>query len=151
MKNLIETLKNRVFLMQLSMSKYIKYIFIGLVALGMLSTFVTSQTSASSGAAYALCLVFNQVRTVIFLLGLTLMIVGGALYAGANIMPSQAKGGFQGYGMGMIVGGVVGVAIAVAAPFVLGLLAGSVSSANQILTQSTGSQVIAGCPNTGGI
>ncbi|HIH49995.1 TPA: hypothetical protein HA291_00895, partial [Candidatus Micrarchaeota archaeon] len=79
-------------------------------------------SGVGSAATNALCQVFNTVRNVIFLLGLTLMIVGGALYAGANIMPSQSKGGFQGYGMAMIVGGVIGVAIAVAAPFVLNLV-----------------------------
>ena len=117
----------KVFLKQTSMANYAKFILLAISVLGLFGTLAYSQgtTGASgvaSGATNAICQVFNTVRNIIFLLGLTLMILGGALYAGANIMPSQSKGGFQGYGMAMIVGGVIGVAIAVAAPFVLNLL-----------------------------
>ena len=62
------------------------------------------------------CNVFNTIKNVIFILGLTLMLLGAAIYSGANLMPSQSRGPFQGYGMSMIVGGVVGTAIAVASP-----------------------------------
>ena len=118
---------NKIFLKQATIVAYMKYVLISMSILSLLGVMLaTSQTGGStavgSSVTSALCEVFNTVRNVIFLLGLTLMIVGGALYAGANIMPSQSKGGFQGYGMAMIVGGVIGVAIAVAAPFVLNLV-----------------------------
>lgn len=117
----------KLFLKQATIVAYMKYMLISMSILSLLGVMlVSSQNTGASGvgsaATNALCQIFNTVRNVIFLLGLTLMIVGGALYAGANIMPSQSKGGFQGYGMAMIVGGVIGVAIAVAAPFVLNLV-----------------------------
>jgi hypothetical protein len=134
----------KVFLKQSGIAAYAKFILLTAAVLGMFGTLVISQNNAvANGATNALCTVFNTVRNIIFLLGLTLMILGGAIYAGANIMPSSSKGGFQGYGMAMIIGGVVGVAIAVAAPFVLNLL---VSSGGAGILGSTGStQVVALC------
>lgn len=81
-----------------------------------------TNNAAQSTILSVICQIFNTIKNVIFILGLTLMILGGALYAGANLMPSQSRGGFQGYGMAMIIGGVIGVAIAVAAPFILNLI-----------------------------
>ena len=130
----------KVFLKQSGIAAYAKFILLAAAVLGMFGTLVVSQNNAvATGATNALCTVFNTVRNIIFLLGLTLMILGGAIYAGANIMPSSSKGGFQGYGMAMIIGGVVGVAIAVAAPFVLNLL---VSSAGNGILGSTGSTAV---------
>ncbi len=79
----------------------------------------TGSSAASSAVMKTICNIFNTIKEVIFVLGLALMILGGAIYAGANLMPSQSRGGFQGYGMAMIIGGIIGVAIAVAAPFIL--------------------------------
>lgn len=71
----------------------------------------------------ALCDVANAVFSVIFILGLMLMIIGAAMYAAAHIMPAQQKGSLQGYGMGMIIGGIVGVVLALLATPILGLIA----------------------------
>jgi hypothetical protein len=81
---------------------------------------------------FPLCGVYNTVHNVIFLLGIVLVILGGALYAGAHVMPSQSKGTIQGYGMGFILGGIIGVIIAILAPFIIGLVSGR--SGNSILT-----------------
>jgi hypothetical protein len=70
------------------------------------------------------CRLFNTIHTIIFVLGLALMITGAAMYAGANVMPATQKGQLQGYGMGMIFGGVIGVILALAAPFILGIISG---------------------------
>ncbi len=114
----------KLFLKQATIVACMKYMLISLSILGLFGVMLAQGQASGVGSAAtnALCEIFNTVRNIIFLLGLTLMIVGGALYAGANIMPSQSKGGFQGYGMAMIIGGVIGVAIAVAAPFVLNLV-----------------------------
>lgn len=143
MKNLMY----KIFLKQATISAYAKYIVLALTVLGMISTLATSQIgNTNQSATTTLCLVFNTVRNIIFLLGLTLMILGGALYAGANIMPSQAKGGFQGYGMSMIIGGVVGVAIAVAAPFILNILVSSNGNGVLGYTGNTGINFVCGAP-----
>lgn len=101
------------------------FLILFLIALSL-----ASAQSAQLSITNAICNAFNTVKNIIFVLGLTLMIIGGALYAGANLMPSSQKGGFQGYGMSMIVGGVVGVAIAVAAPYILNLVISSSGSSS---------------------
>jgi hypothetical protein len=135
----------KIFLKQTSIAAYMKYLLLAVSVFGLLGTFASAQSSVavSSAATQALCTVFNTVRNIIFLLGLTLMILGGALYAGATIMPGQSKGSFQGYGMSMIIGGVIGVAIAVAAPFVLNLVvsAGGTAGGSIIASQGTGSGI----------
>ncbi len=97
----------------------------------------SSSSGVNGGLTSAICLVFSTVRNIIFILGLTLLILGGALYAGANLMPSSQKGGFQGYGMAMIIGGVIGVAIAVAAPFILNLVVSTNSNASGLTISSS--------------
>lgn len=132
----------KIFLKQTSIATYAKFILLAVSVLGLFGTIAASQgggNNAGGSTVAVLCTIFNTVRNVIFLLGLTLMILGGALYAGANIMPSQSKGGFQGYGMAMIIGGVIGVAIAIAAPFILNILV------------STNPNGILGYTNTGGV
>ena len=109
-----------------------------LAVLGVFAGLITvSAAQVQSGLTSAICLVFNTIRNIIFILGLTLLILGGALYAGANLMPSSQKGGFQGYGMAMIIGGVIGVAIAVAAPFILNLVVSTNQSAPGLTINSS--------------
>ena len=77
---------------------------------------------------YPLCGIYTNVHNIIFLLAIVLVILGGALYAGANVMPSASKGAIQGYGMGFILGGVVGVIISILAPYIIGLVSGQSSA-----------------------
>lgn len=130
---------------------YAKFILMAAAMLGFFATLFAAQNNgAVSGATNAICVVFNTVKNIIFLLGLTLMLLGAALYAGGNIMPSSSRGAFQGYGMSMIIGGVVGVAIAVAAPFILNLIvqAGSGSTGGSSFLGSTGvTGVTSLCPS----
>jgi hypothetical protein len=131
---------------QATLAMYAKYIFLTLSMLGFVVAVASAQNTAATGATAALCQIFNTVRNIIFLLGITLVILGAAVYAAANIMPSQSKGGFQGYGMGMIIGGIIGVAIAVIAPYVINLI---VSSAGSGILTSTGTAGVTGlCATT---
>ncbi len=133
----------KIFLKQTGVAAYARFILLAAALLGLLGILATSQTAGAAGATSAICTVFNTVRNIIFLLGLTLMILGAALYAGANLLPSQAKGGFQGYGFAMIIGGVVGVAIAIAAPFILTLLL-QTGGTSTVLTSTTVSTLCGG-------
>ncbi len=81
-----------------------------------------NSNSGVSTISSTICGVYDSVKTIIFILALTLMVLGGALYAGANLMPSNLKGMFQGYGMGMIIGGVIGVIIVLASPYILSVI-----------------------------
>ncbi len=99
----------------------------------MLLPFLTLATASAQSSiqvtiSSVICPIYVAVNTGIFILGLTLMILGGALYAAAHIMPAQSKGSIQGYGMSMIIGGVIGVIIAELAPYILGLLTSTSSS-----------------------
>jgi hypothetical protein len=129
-------------------SKYGKILISMMILFGYISGIGMSQitiggtgtSSGVGGAVNAICTVYSDVETVIFILGLTLMILGAALYAGSHVMPSQSKGSLQGYGMGMILGGVVGVIIALLAPYIL-----------QLITGQTAAQITAQCGNIGGL
>jgi len=109
----------------------------------------SSANNASSTVVGTICNVFNTIKDAIFILGLALMVLGGAVYAGANLMPSQSRGGFQGYGMAMVIGGVIGVAIAVAAPFILNTILGASGASGQFVANQSGTQ--GGQTGTGGI
>lgn len=105
-----------------------------LFLLGVVSSFLIIQfaSAQASGVSSAICTIFRDITSVIFVLALTLVILGGTLYAGANLLPAQTKGAMQGYGMSMVVGGVVGIIIVLAAPFILNqvILAAGANAAN---------------------
>ncbi|MGC8649249.1 MAG: hypothetical protein ACP5UN_03480, partial [Candidatus Micrarchaeia archaeon] len=82
----------------------------------------TGGSLSLSPVTSAICSVYTVVNTALFILALTIMLLGGTLYAGAHILPSQTRGIIQGYAMGMIIGGVVAVIIAMVAPWVLSIV-----------------------------
>lgn len=125
----------KAFLISQKIEKYSKFMVLLLMALGLL-TAVPASADTTSNVITPICNVYNAVHTAIFILGLTLMILGGALYAGSHLMPSQSKGPLQGYGMGMVLGGVIGVIIAVISPFLLKLIIPSSSLPSGISTVS---------------
>ncbi len=109
--------------MQFQMSGYYKIALTMLAMVGFLSA-----TAGAQNAIAAICGVYSTIQGAIFIIGIMLMILGGALYAGGHLLPSQQKGTAQGYGMGMIIGGVIGVIIAVLAPYILTVIANSGNS-----------------------
>jgi hypothetical protein len=100
----------------------IKLIFLSFLILIFSFASISSAQTAQTALLNAICNVFNTVKNVIFILGLTLMILGGTIYAGGNVMPARERGQFQGYGVSLIMGGIIGVAIAVAAPWILNII-----------------------------
>ena len=99
---------------------------------GLMSVLTVSQTNGpvAQGVIGSTCSLYSTIHAVLFVVGLTLIIVGAALYAGSHILPGGLKGSAQGYGMGMIVGGVVGVILALAAPFILSTITGNSLAGN---------------------
>ncbi|MFI5412380.1 MAG: hypothetical protein ACHQX1_00630 [Candidatus Micrarchaeales archaeon] len=81
----------------------------------------SSGSTNPNPAIAAICNVYTAVNVIVFILALTLMILGGALYAGAQILPGSSRGMVQGYAMGLVLGGVAGAIIAMIAPFVLSI------------------------------
>ena len=113
-----------------------------LVLLGALNAVAMSQSATANSSNSVLCNLYSAyytVQTAIFVIGILLMILGGALYAGSHVMPGQSKGTMQGYAMGMILGGVIGVVIAVIAPYIFGLIVGQ-----SVTSQIGGSNPYAG-------
>ena len=100
-----------------------------LMVSGLLSSVSFSAGEITTSVTSTVCALYNTVHDVIFFLGLALMIAGAALYAGSTVMPATQKGQVQGYGMGMIMGGIIGVIIALASPFILQIISGSTSLA----------------------
>lgn len=103
--------------------------------------------SGTTGVAAANCVLvqlisaYNVVQTGIFVVGLLLMLIGGALYAASHILPGQTKGTLQGYAMGMIMGGVAGVIIAILAPYIFQVITGTPASTyigSSIVTPTSG-------------
>ena len=110
----------RIFLIGMSM----------LMVSSLLSAFTLSQGIAAN-VTNTICGIYSLVHTIIFVLGLLLIIIGAAMYAGSHVLPGNLKSNMQGYGMGMIVGGIVGVIIALSAPFILGVITGNTAAGTQ--------------------
>ncbi len=93
---------------------------------GMLGMAPAAQSASNVGNSVTCQLfsVYTTVQTAIFVIGILLMILGGALYAASHVMPGQSKGTMQGYAMGMIMGGIIGVIIAILSPYIFGLIGG---------------------------
>lgn len=108
------------------------WLFSPKVKLAMMSAFlvsiflplVSAQPVNTSNLTGILCGIKDAVMTVVFVVGLLLLVVGGSMYALAHIMPAQQKGALQGYGMGMIIGGVAGIILTLIAPFLINQLYG---------------------------
>ncbi len=114
---------------------------LGFAALALLSIMAAPAFASTAGSNSVLCSivqVYQTVSTAIFVIGLMLMILGGALYAGSHLMPGSSKGTMQGYGMGMVLGGVVGIIIAVLAPYILTVLTGYSSTTVVANAQTAG-------------
>ncbi|MGC8694048.1 MAG: hypothetical protein ACP5RI_00280 [Candidatus Micrarchaeia archaeon] len=97
------------------------FIILFIISLSTLFSFAEAQVNS---IPCTLLNIYNIVLSAIFLVGLTLMLLGGTLYAAAHIMPGQSKGTIQGYGMGMILGGVIGVILAIMLPYIFTVITG---------------------------
>ena len=81
-------------------------------------------SNPSNAIVNALCSIYDEVHSIVFLLSILLVIFGAAIYAFGHVMPGAHKGQFQGYGMGIVIGGIVGTIIAVIVPYILKIIAG---------------------------
>lgn len=84
-----------------------------------------SFSGSSSPQVTSLCSALSTVQTVLLVIGILLIVLGGTLFAASHVMPGQSKGSLQGYGMGMILGGVIGLVIAVLAPYIFQVIVGN--------------------------
>ncbi len=97
---------------------------------GMIVTVLSQQIAFATGITTALstelCNVVNSIKTIIGIFALLLFILGGVLYAVAHFLPTAGnlRSGMQGWGMGMLMAGVIALIIYLVAPFILHTLIG---------------------------
>ncbi|MCL4375587.1 hypothetical protein M1394_02200 [Candidatus Marsarchaeota archaeon] len=108
-------------------------VFISGVVANLLGLSLSAQSSVDLLTSN-LCNVVNTVRTVVGIFALVLFVVGGVLYAAAHFLPSAGnlRSGLQGWSLGMIMGGIIGLILVLAAPWIVSTVAGFGSSISSI-------------------
>jgi hypothetical protein len=108
-----------------------------MIPLLILFASIASQLAFGNTISSAICDAYTTITDVIFVFAILMVVLGASLYAGANLMSSQLKGTMQGYGIGMVSGGVVGIIIVVVAPYILNLIVTIASGTNGSLELDT--------------
>jgi hypothetical protein len=105
--------------------KVMYYILFASVVTGFVSSQTTTANTISTLSS-TFCGIVNTVRSIISLFALVMFLAGGVLYAVAHFLPTtgQLKGSMQGWALGMILGGIVGIVLVVIAPSVVNMVAG---------------------------
>ncbi len=70
------------------------------------------------------CSLYLAANQILIILALTLMLIGGILYATANTLPGQTRGVIQAYGFGLVIAGVASLIIAAVSIYALTLVSG---------------------------
>ena len=118
-------------LMNLNKLRAFLYAF---VALNVLSMIVAAQGASSTNISAEFCNIVAYVRDIVGVFALAMFLIGGILYAAGHFMPAAGniRSTTQGWAMGMIIGGIVGLILVIIAPYLLGVIVsfsnGSVSA-----------------------
>lgn len=101
-------------------------VFVAGTFANILGMTVAAQTNTLSQLSSQLCTIVGDVRDVIGVFALVLFIIGGVLYAAAHFLPAagQIRGNLQGWSMGMIIGGIIGIILVIAAPAIVNIVTG---------------------------
>jgi hypothetical protein len=93
----------------------------------------TTGTGAGSQLSATLCGIIAGIATVIGVLAIFMFVLGGILYAFAHFLPAAGnlKGSMQGWGMGVLMGGIIMIILYVLAPFIVGTVLGFGITGNQ--------------------
>jgi hypothetical protein len=113
--------------MNANLLKAIYYMFFATTFLGVV--FGGGKSGGDSGltaVSSAFCALVGEVRGIIALFAVVMFLIGGVLYAIAHFLPSagQFRGNLQGWAMGMILGGIVGVILVIIAQPIVNMVAG---------------------------
>jgi cytochrome c oxidase assembly factor CtaG len=95
------------------------------IATAQLGGIGTGTSAGVSTVEQTLCSIYNAIHSLVFVIALVLIVLGGILYAGAHMVPGDTRGKLQGYSWTMIIGGIVGIVIVLLAPWLVGLFANS--------------------------
>ncbi|BCS91246.1 MAG: hypothetical protein ARM1_0703 [Candidatus Micrarchaeota archaeon] len=118
----------------------VRLLVTAVLAILSISTIAFSQSSVSTTLSSTLCSIFNTIKSVIFILGITLIVLGAALYAAAHLTPERLREKFTEYGYAMILGGIVGVIIALLALPILNIIV-SAGGSNAIISQQSATSI----------
>lgn len=110
-----------------------------------------AQTSANASTSIqsTLCGIISTISSVIFIIAIFMFVLGAILYGVAHMFPAAGnlKGSTQGWGIGMIVGGIIAIILYLLSSFIITHLA-ALSSNGVIPSISqkgcTGSNILAG-------
>lgn len=98
--------------------------------LGIVGSIGTSIAYAQSPAvgpvSSALCSIISSVSLVLGVFALIMFILGGTIYAFAHFLPAAGnlKGAMQGWGMGMLMGGIIALVLYILAPYIVAKIIG---------------------------
>ncbi len=124
-----------------------KMLLLAAIFAGMTLASAQVSTFNTTGVQQTLCNVISAVQDVVGVIAVLLFVIGGIMYAIAHMMPSsgQLRGNLQGWSMGMIVGGIVGLILVILAPGIVTFILG-----NGLTTAANGSTIIQSCQGLAG-
>ena len=106
----------------------IRFVMYLIAISGMASSYFVSAAGATATGdlTSTLCGIINAIGLIIGILALMLFILGGVLYAVAHFLPAAGnlRAGMQGWGMGMLVAGVVALILYILAPHIIEIIVG---------------------------
>ncbi len=102
------------------------------IMMGILGSFIAPLAFASGGTQPVtnvqniLCSVVATVSDILSILALMMFILGGTLYAFAHVLPATGniRANLQGWGMGMLMGGIISLILYIIAPYIVDKLMG---------------------------
>ncbi len=122
------------------------------VSFECLTSALAAQASGiSSGIQIQICGLIGIISSVIGILAIFLFVFGAVLYAVAHMLPAAGniKGSAQGWGMGMLIGGVIGIILYLLSSFIIYRLAsfstgGAIPAITQVDCNTLGSAASSG-------
>jgi hypothetical protein len=118
--------------------KFLRLGILSIVSISILFTVISAQnTTSTSIIDTKICQIITVVRGIVGFLVLLLFIIGAIIYAIGHFLPASGnfKTNAQAYGIGMIIGGILGLILVIIAPYLVTMIINftSTGSSSQIL------------------
>jgi cation transporter-like permease len=123
-----------------------KMLLLAAMFAGVVLASAQASTFNTAPVQQTLCNVISAVQEVVGVIAILLFVLGGVMYAIAHMMPSagQLRGNLQGWSMGMIVGGIVGLILVILAPGIVSFIIG-----NGLTQSANGNTITSSCTGLG--
>ena len=105
------------------LSAAMQLMLVGSIVASLLAPLAYAQ-NAVSNVQDILCSVINTVSDILSILALMMFILGGTLYAFAHVLPATGniRANLQGWGLGMLMGGIISLILYIIAPYIVNSL-----------------------------